>query len=85
MSPDLTSTDRPPTGVATAAFGQLVELMASQTGMAAAIVRQHADDSTGHCRICAEGAQAGRYTWPCLTYLAAQQAETQAGESCPTA
>jgi hypothetical protein len=55
-------------------FTQLVILIANQAGMAVALITQHADDGTGHCRRCTIGAQAGRHTWPCQTYMAAQQA-----------
>jgi hypothetical protein len=61
-------------GSAASAFGQLIELMASQNGMADTIIRQHADDGTGHCHRCTGGAQTGHYRWPCQTYLAAQRA-----------
>jgi hypothetical protein len=57
-----------------AAFVQLVALMASQNGMAATTMRKHANDGTGHCRLCTAGAQTGRYAWPCQTYLAAEEA-----------
>jgi hypothetical protein len=56
-------------------FAQLIELIATERGMADTIVHQHADDGTGHCRQCTTGAQAGRHVWPCLTYLAARQAQ----------
>lgn len=68
MSSGLTSVDR------SAAFVQLVVLMASQDGMAAATMRKHANDGTGHCCLCTAGAQTGRYAWPCQTYLAAEEA-----------
>jgi hypothetical protein len=55
-------------------FAQLVALISAERDMAAAIIRQHADDGTGHCRVCTTGAQAGRHVWPCQTHLAAEQA-----------
>ena len=55
-------------------FPQLVALIVAERGMAAALVLQHPDDGTGHCRQCTAGAQAGRHVWPCQIYLAAQQA-----------
>jgi len=42
--------------------------------MAERIVGQHADDGSGHCRLCTGGAQTGNYRWPCQTYLAAKRA-----------
>ncbi|MGH3586669.1 MAG: hypothetical protein ACRDQ0_10135 [Pseudonocardia sp.] len=55
--------------------------MMNQNGMADAVIRQHADDGTGHCRVCTTGAQAGRYRWPCQTYLAAQRAVETVSEA----
>jgi len=52
-----------------------------QNGMADAVIRQHADDGTSHCRLCTTGAQAGRNTWPCQTYPAARRAVVTAGDA----
>lgn len=73
MSTDNASFDRTSTANS-AALVELVALMVNQHGMAATVIDQHVDDGTGHCRTCTAGAQTGRYTWPCLTYLAARRA-----------
>jgi hypothetical protein len=48
--------------------------MAGQDGMVATTMRKHANDGTGHCRLCTAGAQTGCYAWPCQIYLAAEEA-----------
>jgi hypothetical protein len=55
-------------------FAQLVALIGSHAGMAGALITEHSNDETGHCRQCTSGAQAGRHIWPCQTYLAAVEA-----------
>ncbi len=34
---------------------------------AAALLAQHVEDGTGHCRVCSSGAQSGRSRGPCTT------------------
>ena len=52
----------------------LVEFIMSQSGLANALLLQHWDDGTGHCKVCSAGGQAGRYVWPCQTAVAAETA-----------
>lgn len=49
----------------------LVILIGGQPGMADRLVLDHANDGTGHCRLCSGGAQSGHYAWPCSLYRAA--------------
>ncbi len=48
--------------------------MVNNRNMPADLICEHADDGTGHCRVCTAGAQTGRYIWPCQIYLAARHA-----------
>jgi hypothetical protein len=80
VSSNIAPIDRSGTCVA-GAFVELVVLMMNQKGMADAVIRQHSDDGTGHCRVCTTGAQTGRYRWPCQTYMAARRAVETAGEA----
>ncbi len=59
---------------ASAAFVELVILMMNNPNMPDDLVRQHANDGNGRCRLCTAGAQTGRYVWPCQTYRAAARA-----------
>ena len=52
----------------------LAVFIESQAGMAEALLGQHNDDGTGHCRVCTCGGQAGRQVWPCTTFVAAKAA-----------
>jgi hypothetical protein len=60
--------------VVTSEADPLVVLIRSQPGMADRLLAMHADDGHGHCRVCTQGAQAGRYSWPCTIALAADTA-----------
>jgi hypothetical protein len=65
----------PASGLAvTSATDHLVVLIRSQPGMAQRLLAEHADDGHSRCRVCSEGAQAGRYSWPCAIALAADAA-----------
>ena len=52
----------------------LVVLIQAEPGMAQRLLRAHADDGTGRCRICSTGAQTGRFQWPCTIHKRAHQA-----------
>jgi hypothetical protein len=52
----------------------LVALIQAEPGMAQRLLRAHADDGTGRCRICSTGAQTGRFQWPCTIHKRALQA-----------
>jgi hypothetical protein len=52
----------------------LVALIQAEPGMAQRLLRAHADDGTGRCRICSTGAQTGRFQWPCTIHKRARQA-----------
>lgn len=54
----------------------LVALIVSQPGMSARLLAAHGDDGRGRCRVCSDGAQAGRHRWPCTIHRHA----TEAGE-----
>lgn len=56
----------------------LVVLIRSQPGMAERLLIDHADDGFGRCRTCSDGAQAGRYRWPCTVHHYASRAREQA-------
>lgn len=52
----------------------IVRFIADQPGMAAKLLAQHVNDGTGHCKICTNGAGAGRHVWPCPSHGLAEQA-----------
>jgi hypothetical protein len=56
----------------------LVVLIRSQPGMAERLLAEHADDGSGRCRSCSNGAQTGRHRWPCTIYSHAGRAHEQA-------
>jgi hypothetical protein len=59
---------------------ELVMIIADAPGVAARLLAVHVDDGTGHCRVCTNGAQAGRHVWPCpLAGLAARASEFTVG------
>jgi hypothetical protein len=60
----------------------LVTFIRSQPGMARHLLAEHAEDGRGCCRVCSQGAQAGRYVWPCAISLAAAVAKTSGPASC---
>jgi hypothetical protein len=57
--------------------GLIVAFIAGEPGMAERMLAEHRDDGTGHCRVCTEGAQAGRKVWPCPLHGLAEQASRQ--------
>jgi hypothetical protein len=59
----------------------LVALIRSQQGMAGRLLAEHADDGSDRCRVCSQGAQSGRYSWPCAISLAATQAASSSGRT----
>jgi hypothetical protein len=65
MSKD--SNPPPPTGL-------IVGFIAGEPGMAERMLVEHADDGTGHGRLCTAGPQAGRHTHPCRLRVLAEQA-----------
>jgi hypothetical protein len=56
---------------------ELIVFVAAEPGMADRLLRQHADDGTGHCRVCSSGAGAGRSIWPCQIYECASRAKSK--------
>jgi hypothetical protein len=54
--------------------GLIVAFIAGEPGMAERILAEHADDGTGHCRVCTDGGQTGRHVWPCTLRGLAEQA-----------
>jgi hypothetical protein len=56
---------------------ELIRFLLSEPGLPATILGQHRDDGTGHCRLCTDGGQAGRKTWPCRIHDAAHAATEQ--------
>lgn len=42
-----------------------VVVFLAREGRAERLLAEHVDDTTGHCRVCTAGSQAGRSTWPC--------------------
>lgn len=52
----------------------LIALIIARSGMAERLIAEHADDGTGHCRVCSGGGQTGRYVSPCAIRLAADEA-----------
>ncbi len=59
---------------ATPPRGLIVAFIAGEPGMAQRMLDEHADDGTGHCRVCSAGPQAGRKVWPCPLRGLAEQA-----------
>src|SRR5919108_5586627 len=53
---------------------ELVALILSEPGMADRLLAIHADDGTGHCRVCSGGGQSGRDVWPCTIHECARRA-----------
>jgi hypothetical protein len=53
----------------------LVQMILSQSGMAARLIEEHVDDGSGRCRGCPVGGQRGRHSWPCTLRLAAEEAQ----------
>jgi hypothetical protein len=62
---------------ATGPSGPIVEFIAREPGMAARMLAEHIDDSTGHCRVCTNGRQSGRHVWPCPLHGLALEASRQ--------
>ncbi|MGI5129531.1 hypothetical protein ACQEVB_22180 [Pseudonocardia sp. CA-107938] len=58
----------------TAERDPLVDLISGQKGMADRLMREHADDGTGRCKVCSGGAMTGRYAFPCTLWKAAETA-----------
>ncbi|QYN38607.1 hypothetical protein K1T35_16155 [Pseudonocardia sp. DSM 110487] len=46
----------------------IVVFIAGEAGSAERLIREHADDGSGRCKICAGGPQAGHVRWPCRLY-----------------
>jgi hypothetical protein len=61
------------TDIATDAFAAELARMG---GLPRLLLEQHTDDGSGHCAICSEGGQAGRYVYPCTLRTAAIRALT---------
>jgi hypothetical protein len=60
--------------------GLIVAFIAGEPGMAERLLAAHADDGTGHCRVCTQGGQTGRQKYPCrLREFAEQAAEVTPG------
>lgn len=55
----------------------LVELIASEFGMAQRLLDVHGEDKSGHCRACQMGGQTGFQRWPCTISAAAESARDQ--------
>jgi hypothetical protein len=53
---------------------ELTALLLAQPASVALLLAEHADDGTKHCRVCSGGAQSGRYQYPCVLRLAAEEA-----------
>lgn len=54
----------------------IAEAIADAPGLAERLLAEHADDGTGHCRVCTAGPQAGRQKYPCRLREIAEQANT---------
>ena len=52
----------------------LVQMILSQSGMAARLIEEHVDDGSGRCSGCPVGGQHGRHSWPCTLWQAAEEA-----------
>lgn len=44
---------------------RLISILAGMPGLTERLLSEHIDDSTGHCRACPLGGQAGFHVWPC--------------------
>jgi hypothetical protein len=56
-------------------LAELTVLLLSEPVAVTHLLTQHMDDGTRHCRVCTAGGQTGRYRYPCLIRLAAEQAQ----------
>jgi hypothetical protein len=63
-----------PASVATPLVTELATLLLLEPAAIAQLLARHVDDGTGHCRVCTAGGQTGRYRYPCVIQLAAEQA-----------
>ncbi|WP_142065294.1 hypothetical protein [Pseudonocardia kunmingensis] len=55
--------------------GDLVrEFIAAGRRVISALLAQHIDDGSGHCRVCPSGPQAGRVAFPCRLRELAEEA-----------
>ena len=76
-----TSLGEPEAGSATppSPLALVVELaaliLAQPASCIAGLLAEHADDGTGHCRVCSGGGQSGRYRYPCAIRIAAEEAD----------
>lgn len=52
----------------------VVDFIRNQPGMAGRLLAVHQNDGSGRCRVCSEGGQAGRKSWPCQLYSYAREA-----------
>lgn len=58
---------------------ELVEYLAARPDLAETLLADHADDGTGRCRVCTNGAQAARQRHPCRLYELAEKALAESG------
>jgi hypothetical protein len=58
----------------TGEISPLVQFIVNNPGLADALLAQHVDDGSGHCRSCALGAQRGYQQHPCDIHCTAERA-----------
>jgi hypothetical protein len=54
----------------------IVEFIVGEAGSAERLIRGHADDGSGRCKVCTGGPQSGRVRFPCRLYDYAIRART---------
>jgi hypothetical protein len=54
----------------------IVVFIAGEAGSAERLLREHADDGSGRCKVCTGGPQSVRVRWPCRLYDYAIRART---------
>jgi hypothetical protein len=60
---------------------ELARFLVNQPTALAALLAQHVDDGSGHCRTCRIGNQNGFQAWPCTLHAAADlAARSSSGE-----
>jgi hypothetical protein len=62
--------------LATDDHDSIVVFIAGEAGSAERLIREHADDGSGRCKVYAGGPQSGRVRWPCRLYDYAIRART---------
>lgn len=58
---------------------RLISILAGMPGLTERLLSEHIDDSTGHCRACPLGGQAGFHVWPCSIRDLAERAHELKG------